>query len=110
MISGLIGFWGAVGCVTRAFGCRGGVAGDAGGGVADPAHDRRRVQGRRGRRQDGLPRVAGHARHHAAARHVQVPGAHPGKHGDYLFNQRPHCVILMLYSPCFSDSVTVASS
>jgi len=70
----------------------GAVAGDAGGGVADPAHDRRRVQGRRGRRPDCLPLVAGHARHHAPARHVQVPGAHPGKHGDSLFIYRPCCV------------------
>jgi len=30
--------------------------------------------------------VAGHARHHAPARHVQVPGAHPGKHGDSLLD------------------------
>ncbi len=57
-------------------------AGDAGGGVADPAHYRRRVQGRRGRRQDRLPRVAEHAGDHAAAHHAQVPGAHPGQHGN----------------------------
>ena len=68
------------------------VEGNAGGAVADPAHDRRRVQGCRGRHQDDLPRVAGHGRYHAAACHVHVLGAHPGKHGDSLFIYRPCCV------------------